>query len=783
MKFPPQIYACIVQSLGTNTTSFPHKMLEEPNERIPVIPERPKKKSAEASSSEKIDLVDAPQASSSPTTIPTPVVPPRPKKGRDVTEDDVSIDENGFEGKDSVENDLPKRVVDDLPKVIGMDSTSPQPTKVGSVDETLKESGDAMEETFPESKNVPEFSIDSLARDPRESTGKETTPVIPPRPIKSKSPKTVELGIAKVETPTIEEVTAAKNLESDEVELENEAVASVKPIESVESVPEIPEIPRRPTKTVVGKEAADSKDVEVTENVEATESVEAINDEDFKGEDITEDVQSTDKPPTIEPKVIVAEKHVDEEEEGFGIGGIVSSNSGSETKDSSSENIPSAYSTEHLKEEMFLKKEPLETVISDDSKELTERKDQSLDEFETPIDPKRPLEEPSAAPSTAEASLITKASITAESSLTNNSSAESSPAESSHAENSPSAATGGTPFIPPRPKKPAVAGKVPPPKPNKLSSKIAAFQQMFNQPEPQIEQKRPAPLARKWSGEKSGIASNLQNIMARGIPLPGMAKPPGPISSPNSPTKEDSDIIEESAGESTQPAPLITRRAKGPRGKKLPKLVQETKIIVEPRFKVVSTDLWELQFVKAQDEGEEKELEEVKENEREIDDSDAEGELENNEDEAAEDANEFEDVEDGTFPKGSSKDSVVGLDEDVVDGEDDPDAGVEVKIDQGPGTKMSDSEEKLSETLNVAEDMKTSPSIQNPIESQLSDNILTESVTPATDLISESTENSQGTGKIENIEKSESEATNPLGEKLVSFEESNVAEPILKNSA
>lgn len=163
----------------------------------------------------------------------------------------------------------------------------------------------------------------------------------------------------------------------------------------------------------------------------------------------------------------------------------------------------------------------------------------------------------------------------------------------------------GIPVVPVRPKKrgPFMTSdaKVPP-KPNRLSSRIAAFQQMFNQPEPQLEQKKPPPPAKKWSGDTSEIASNLQSIMARGIPLPGMVKL-GHMMSPNSPDKEKPELESNSElpfQEDVKDEPMlpVLRRAKGPRGKKLPRLMQESKITVEPRFKVVTAELWQLSFSK-----------------------------------------------------------------------------------------------------------------------------------------------------------------------------------------
>ncbi|RKP32991.1 hypothetical protein METBISCDRAFT_25187 [Metschnikowia bicuspidata] len=147
-----------------------------------------------------------------------------------------------------------------------------------------------------------------------------------------------------------------------------------------------------------------------------------------------------------------------------------------------------------------------------------------------------------------------------------------------------------TPLVPPRPNKPSLkAAKVPPPKPGKLSSKIAAFQQIFNQPETPKETRRPPLPAKKWSGERSGFACNLEKIMGKGIPLPGMVRPEQVL--PKTASSEEQEEKQE-----TKTMPPIARRPKGPRGRKLPKLVQDASIVTEPRFQMKSADLWEIRI-------------------------------------------------------------------------------------------------------------------------------------------------------------------------------------------
>ncbi|PSK36895.1 hypothetical protein C7M61_003759 [Candidozyma pseudohaemuli] len=154
-----------------------------------------------------------------------------------------------------------------------------------------------------------------------------------------------------------------------------------------------------------------------------------------------------------------------------------------------------------------------------------------------------------------------------------------------------------SPAIPSRPAKPATKEKpkAPPPKPKKLSSKIAAFQQMFNQePTEAAKEEKSSPEKRgKLSSEKTNFAANLQNMMGAGIALPGMANPE--LLKKLAPAELESEPSEKKSDEAPQPT---SRRAKGPRGKRLPKSIQETKITIEPRFKFSSGLLWELDFSK-----------------------------------------------------------------------------------------------------------------------------------------------------------------------------------------
>lgn len=178
------------------------------------------------------------------------------------------------------------------------------------------------------------------------------------------------------------------------------------------------------------------------------------------------------------------------------------------------------------------------------------------------------------------------------------------------------------PLVPPtRPKKKPLFGEspaalppkkaAPPPKPKKVGSKIAAFQEMFNQqlagspplggrPAPardldrdplELLHTQPAPSGKKLSSDKLDFAKNLKGMMGMGMPLPGMANP---------------EMIRRMTGESTEdeegasrPAPAAPRRARGPK-KRLPKALEEAKL-AEPtqKYSVVKQRLWTLSVARA----------------------------------------------------------------------------------------------------------------------------------------------------------------------------------------
>lgn len=152
------------------------------------------------------------------------------------------------------------------------------------------------------------------------------------------------------------------------------------------------------------------------------------------------------------------------------------------------------------------------------------------------------------------------------------------------------------PSIPSRP------NKMPPPKPKKLSSKIAAFQQFLNnEPEPAKPSPKPKTDTRgKLSSSHMKFAQNLQGIMGKGIPLPGMMDP---RMRSNESLVEGKGVEEDDkypdktgdTGEATEDKeenkPI--RRAKGPKGKRLPKnLSTPVNIESSNKFKIATGDLW-----------------------------------------------------------------------------------------------------------------------------------------------------------------------------------------------
>lgn len=175
---------------------------------------------------------------------------------------------------------------------------------------------------------------------------------------------------------------------------------------------------------------------------------------------------------------------------------------------------------------------------------------------------------------------------------------------------STSGITSKKPIIPVRPTKSSRSSSIesvpklkpPPPKPKKLSSKIAAFQQQLfnptNNSEPSDAEEN------KGEGEQSKprkpVDSNkfLLRFGGKAIPLPGMFNPGQiPIPGKLSPSKDEADGQDDGSSRSVDPAPAV-RRTRGPRGKKLPKSISETKVETESKFCLESGELFGLVFTK-----------------------------------------------------------------------------------------------------------------------------------------------------------------------------------------
>lgn len=144
-----------------------------------------------------------------------------------------------------------------------------------------------------------------------------------------------------------------------------------------------------------------------------------------------------------------------------------------------------------------------------------------------------------------------------------------------------------------------------PPKPKKLSSKIAAFQQMFNQEKPfpkdsesnklpskpDLEIKSPdnKDVPSRLSTDKMKFAQSLQGMMGKGIAMPGMVNPS---------FQQKMDPAEHlSSNKEVKIQSVKKGIAKGPRGKKLPKsLKNPVNVEVAPRFSSFVLTIWELDF-------------------------------------------------------------------------------------------------------------------------------------------------------------------------------------------
>ncbi|EGW32293.1 uncharacterized protein SPAPADRAFT_50859 [Spathaspora passalidarum NRRL Y-27907] len=160
------------------------------------------------------------------------------------------------------------------------------------------------------------------------------------------------------------------------------------------------------------------------------------------------------------------------------------------------------------------------------------------------------------------------------------------------------------PSIPPRPSKNIESPKpqkAPPPKPKKLSSRIAAFQQQLFEQSSNDASNAPPPIARKLTSEKTGFMSGV------GIPLPGMFNPLQLKKQQEAANEQEEEEEEDSSAVERKVEPVASaRRAKGPRGKRLPKALSEpVNIETESRFKLETGELFSLSFTKKEEPKEE----------------------------------------------------------------------------------------------------------------------------------------------------------------------------------
>ncbi|KAG7191628.1 Altered inheritance of mitochondria protein 21 [Scheffersomyces spartinae] len=171
----------------------------------------------------------------------------------------------------------------------------------------------------------------------------------------------------------------------------------------------------------------------------------------------------------------------------------------------------------------------------------------------------------------------------------------------------------------------SIPQKKPPPKPKHLSSKIAAFQQMFNAEPVSLDEnkapKAPTRTVTKLSSEKLKFTEGLK--LGGGVPLPGMANPAllqklktrnisdAEVVNANERNDDDNDDDnnddndddndDDTTAEKTIPVSDARKSRVRLRGKRLPKSAQIAVEISTSRFTVVQGDLWALEYSKKAD--------------------------------------------------------------------------------------------------------------------------------------------------------------------------------------
>lgn len=566
-------------------------MSDSPIPQVPQRPKRPSKTPSDTSEGENAPFVgETSEPPSNSGTTPQPVIPLRPKrkskepevqKGVEGSEEDVSVhvsvqlDAKELDGK---ELDAKDASLDEQPDA-------------AKIEEKIEEKIEDVErievaQTIEDDENIevielseePEVNDESVVGEIDKETGiveSLEAPLVEEKQVAHESDIVDDTDKVKLEKVQKVEEEDDEN----ETKPDSEVVVPPRPIkktekepnESAESISEKsvesavsefiqePVIPQRPAKVSEPTEPVTQIDEEGTK-VEQSQPIEP------------KDVLETDESETIP----IAPKDVSIESESVPDKKLVS-------------DIQAPKSTEETAE-VQVSPATTESPVKTESPESTGESEVKIPTTEksVPVIPTRPLKQP------------TNPTRTGDS------------AESSNAEvvSSPS------PAIPSRPVKSDDQKKAPPPKPKKLSSKIAAFQQMFNQPVPEPprpDASRSFRSTGRLSSEKKDFASNLQNMMGRGIALPGMANPEmlQNLKASNDETEEkSSDTVSEPT-----PTASIARRARGPKGKRLPKSIQESTVTVESPYKVAVHDVWEMEFTKKEPEQSEEveEIEEVEE--------------------------------------------------------------------------------------------------------------------------------------------------------------------------
>lgn len=604
---------------------------------IPQIPQRPKRPSKtpsatlEGENAPKVEYFPEPPSQS--LTVPQPTIPLRPKRKSKEPEAELKENEKGgfdqttgdstgenLTGGDSWSESEKAKVSEESIKDESIGGTFEK--KTGSmesleapfdspvekekdlygsntVEEKQIEQAESESELMKEGEitNESQIKIDSEIMKANEANETEnTTPVVvPPRPTKKTNQELTETSLEKsaepvmTETETIQEPIVPQRPAKDrkpEVEVqESEELPKVESKDSIEAheVEDSAESKDFP-EPIEAKDVPGAFESEVSESIETREDTRAAP-EPVESIDIPASVESTNipEPETRDVPEAIEPSNVPESAEP-----AVPNTSDDSTEPESTQKADTVTDSPKIaksvkNEEIVLNADSQapKTDFSEPTAGSEVENDQSV-----PVIPTRPAKQPT----------IPNRPVKGNADFSKTA--------------SPS------PAFPSRPVKPDEQKKGPPPKPKKLSSKIAAFQQMFNQPAPEApkpEASRGPRTSGRLSSDKKDFASNLQNVMGRGIALPGMANP-GMLQKLRS--NSDEQVETTSSTADTTASASVPRRARGPKGKRLPKSIQESTISVESPYKVTVHDVWELEFTKkAVEDGEESKQAEEKESE------------------------------------------------------------------------------------------------------------------------------------------------------------------------